>query len=67
MDKTCKSNAGILAAMLVYRSGERVRNTWVIYREVGNNLPKGRLIPDETSPRHLGGLKAGDQKWPGAL
>jgi hypothetical protein len=26
-------------------SGERVRNTWVTYPRVGNNQPKGWLIP----------------------
>ncbi len=27
------------------QSGERVRNAWVIYHRVGNNQPKGWLIP----------------------
>ncbi len=26
-------------------SGERVRNTWAICREVGDSSPKGELIP----------------------
>ena len=29
-------------------SGERVRNTWAIYREVGDSSPKGELIPHVT-------------------
>ena len=30
---------------LVYSSGKRVSNTWVTYPWVGDNLPKGELIP----------------------
>ncbi len=37
-----------------------MRNTWVICREVGNNLLKGELIPNVTSGRHLLGFKVGD-------
>ena len=36
-------------AIQVY-SGERVSNTWVTYPRVGNNQPKGWLIP-HTIPR----------------
>ena len=30
---------------LTLASGRRVRNTWVTCPEVGNNCPKGQLIP----------------------
>ena len=28
-------------------SGERVSNTWIICLQVGDNIPKGVLIPNE--------------------
>ena len=62
MDKTCKSNADYMVAILCGRSGARVRNTWVICREVGDNLLKGELIPDVKIGRHLLIFKAGDRK-----
>jgi hypothetical protein len=37
--KTCKSNGGFGP------SGKRLSNAWVTYLEVGNNCPKGWLIP----------------------
>ncbi len=40
-------------------SGERVRNTWVIYLQVGDNFPKGELIPNMVLQRMLGTLKLG--------
>ena len=43
-------------------SGERVRNTWVICREVGDNSLKGELIPDVDFGRHLLEFKVGDRK-----
>ena len=43
-------------------SGARVRNTWVICREVWNNLLKGELIPDVKTRRHLRVFKVGDRK-----
>ncbi len=43
--KTCKSNGVLVVAILLKRSGERVRNTWTIYLLVGNSSPKGELIP----------------------
>ena len=46
MDKTCKSNGKHSVVILDVSSGERVRNTWVIYRKVGNNFEKSMLIPD---------------------
>ena len=62
MDKTCKSNADFKVAIFWSRSGARVRNTWVICREVWDNLLKGELIPDVITGRHLLVLKVGDRK-----
>ena len=62
MDKTCKSDADRRVAIFGGWSGVRVRNTWVICREVGDNSLKGELIPDVTSGRHLLDFKAGDRK-----
>ena len=62
MDKTCKSDADLGVVIFLGRSGERVRNTWVICREVGNNLLKGKLMPNVTPGGHLLGVKAGDRK-----
>ena len=62
MDKTCKSNADIRVAIFGCRSGARVRNTWVICREVWDNLLKGELIPDVNAGRHLLVFKVGDRK-----
>src|SRR4030095_15715896 len=45
LPNTCKSNAtGGFGSQL---SGERVSNTWVIYLRVGDNVPKGTLIPHD--------------------
>ena len=46
VDKTCKSNGEYSVAILNILSGERVRNTWVIYRKVRNNFEKSKLIPN---------------------
>ena len=62
MDKTCKSNADIQVAIFVNGSGARVRNTWVICREVWDNPAKAGLIPDVTIGRHLLMVKVGDRK-----
>ena len=62
MDKTCKSSADYEVAIFRSRSGARVRNTWVICHEVGDNSLKGELIPDVISGRHLLELKVGDRK-----
>ena len=62
VDKTCKSNADIRVAIFGCRSGARVRNTWVICSEVGDNLLKGELIPNTKIGRHLLILKVGDRK-----
>ena len=62
MDKTCKSNDCYQVAIFGNESGARVRNTWVIYREVWNNLLKGELIPDVDFGRHLLEFKVGDRK-----
>ena len=62
MDKTCKSN-GILSVVIHMKfSGARVRNTWVICHEVGDNSLKGELIPNVTFGRHLPNFKVGDRK-----
>ena len=57
MPNTCKSSE---KARKGEYSGERVRNTWVIYLEVWNNSPKGVLMPDKTTgspdPEGKGGL-----------
>ncbi len=39
-----------------------MRNTWVICREVGDNLLKGELIPNVTARGHPLAVKAGDRK-----
>ena len=62
MDKTCKSNADFKVAIFWSRSGARVRNTWVICREVGDNSLKGELIPNVKIGRHLPIFKVGDRK-----
>ena len=62
MDKTCKSNADLRVAIFASRSGARVRNTWVICREVGDNSLKGELIPNVARRRHLFLAKVGDRK-----
>ena len=62
MDKTCKSNADRGVAIFRGWSGARVRNTWVICREVGDNSLKGELIPNVVTGRHLLVTKVGDRK-----
>ena len=62
MDKTCKSNADYQVAIFDSRSGARVRNTWAICREVGDNSLKGELIPNVKIGRHLLIFKVGDRK-----
>ena len=62
MDKTCKSSADSGVAIFRGRSGARVRNTWVICREVWDNLLKGELIPDVAEGRHLSLAEVGDRK-----
>ena len=62
MDKTCKSSADSKVAIFLSRSGARVRNTWVICPEVGDNSLKGELIPDVKIGRHLLIFKVGDRK-----
>ncbi len=62
MDKTCKSSDYSRVAIFWSGSGARVRNTWVICREVWDNLLKGELIPDVTIGRHLLVVKVGDRK-----
>ena len=62
MDKTCKSSETFRIAIFVVFSGERVRNTWVICHEVGDNSLKGELIPDVEFGWHHLISKAGDRK-----
>jgi hypothetical protein len=62
VDKTCKSNANFRVAIFWSWSGARVRNTWVICREVWDNLLKGKLILNVMFGRHLLNLKVGDRK-----
>ena len=62
MDKTCKSSATCLVAIQGKLSGARVRNTWVICREVGDNSLKGELIPNVKIERHLLIFEVGDRK-----
>ena len=46
---TCKSNEKLtfdsFGMIRLAESGERVSNAWVIYPKVGDNPPKGGLIP----------------------
>ncbi len=44
---------------MVEESGERVRNTWAICLQVGDNTPKGMLIPNVVFPRMGERLKVG--------
>ena len=60
--KTCKSNGFCGVAIHQGWSGARVRNTWVICREVGDNSLKGELIPNVVFGRHLLVIKVGDRK-----
>jgi hypothetical protein len=62
VDKTCKSNAHYRVAIFGGGSGARVRNTWVICREVWDNSLKGELIPDVIAWGHLQAIKVGDRK-----
>ncbi len=62
MDKTCKSSDDQGVAIFLDWSGARVRNTWVICHEVGDNSLKGELIPNVARGRHLSLAKAGDRK-----
>ncbi len=59
MDEACKSNGIQEVAIRLGESGVRVRTTWVTYPEVGDNLPKGGLIPDVVFLRMRGVPKAG--------
>ena len=47
----------------IYRdSGKRVSNTWVIYLRARDNIPKGVLIPNETTTSHGVEVKGRDRK-----
>ena len=45
LDKTCKSNGALQVAIFEVFSGERVRNTWITFREAGDSPGKLGLIP----------------------
>ena len=62
MDKTCKSDADCRVAIFCSQSGVRVRNTWVIRPEVGDNSLKGELIPNVDLEWHRLRSKVGDRK-----
>jgi hypothetical protein len=62
VDKTCKSDADRRVAIFGGRSGVRVRNTWVICREVGDNSLKGELIPNVDLEWHHMRSEVGDRK-----
>ncbi len=62
MDKICKLNADSGVAIHQSWSSARVRNTWVICPEVGDNSLKGELIPDVKFGWHHLTFKAGDRK-----
>ena len=62
MDKTCKSNGFVVVAIRWRVSGARVRNTWVICPEVGDNSLKGELIPNVDLEGHPLISKVGDRK-----
>jgi hypothetical protein len=47
---TCKSNG--IKRLASYESGARVRNTYATYLQLGDSLPKGRLIPHNIIERH---------------
>ena len=47
------------------RSGKRVSNTWIIYLRIGDNLPKGELIPNKTTVSHETVVKGGDPEQSG--
>ena len=51
MAKTCKSHG------VAIPSGERVSNESLMYPGLWDSCPKGQVIPDETTERHLSVLK----------
>jgi hypothetical protein len=62
VDKTCKSSGIFRVAIFEMSSGARVRNTWVICHEAGDNSGKPELIPNVNILGHPEMLKAGDRK-----
>ena len=53
MVKTCKSNGTVA----ILSSGERVRNTWATFLEVGDSSGKPELIPHVVAGLRVGPLK----------
>ena len=58
MVQACKSNGP------ARDSGRRVSNTWVIYPQLGDNISKEMLIPDDISGSHDSEIKGGSQELP---
>ncbi len=54
---TCKSYEKSAFGWKV--SGARVSNAWVIYPRIGDNIPKGVLIPNKTTITPVIGVKDG--------
>ena len=60
MAKTCKSYG------VAIHSGERVSNESLMCPGLWDSFPKGKVIPDETTERHLSVLK-GPPVWEQAI
>ena len=60
MAKTCKSHG------VAIPSGERESNESLMYPGLWDSCPKGQVIPDETTVRHLTVLK-GPPVWERAI
>ena len=59
MLNTCKSSAQFFRRKAEkWAHGARVRNTWTIYPLMGNNPPKGGLIPHNIPVASVIGIKA---------
>ena len=58
MVQACKSNGP------ARDSGRRVSNTWVIYPQLGDNISKEMLIPDDISGSQDLEIKGGSQGLP---
>ncbi len=57
MVKTCKSNGTESVAIHGLSSGERVRNTWATFPEMGDSSGKPELIPHVVAGRLVCPLK----------
>ncbi len=54
----------ILRMIFEYSSGERVRNTWVTYLELGDSCGKLQVIPDDVLESTVSRIKDGDPSGP---